>query len=443
MADFSPLTDDELAEFAPPPSFQVPGSGPDAVRAQVILKDIYARHGIPRDVPPEDAAALILAQAQDAGLADDQGPSSAWASPEERAQARMEYANQGATDDEAMSRWQESAYLMDPGRVQYHREYGRDADFLDGVARAQSMDLSGPRAWGGGHTWTGQAGAAPEADGALASAALDNWDRSNGSPLYRRGLASETYASTGGIPAAVGNAVNNAPMDALEYLPDSFRYGTSDGSTGALTGASNSFAARRMQVESPAPIVPPSYGLTPNATPQERAAAIREYQALVRSGVPESAASRIHRATGIAPSQAVADAAAVAESIFDGTQAIPLLGYGMSAARGVKGVGRAALRGAAYDAGQDAAIGGSLMAGFVQQPGRTWSEYITKGVPIDESNAANRDAAQAALTEIHNSGGPGVSTADREAYKRLRRARGMDADRPMEKMQGSLRDFQP
>lgn len=388
---------------------------PDEVRAAGILKDIYARHGIPEGTLPEDAGDFIEKNAAKAGSLP-----SAWANPGERAAAREQYASKGKTPQEVQKRWEESIYLMDPQTQQFRQNYARDAEFLD---RIKAKDARAPDV----EAWTG-----PTDPGRLAAVrtqdAVQAWDQTNSNPLYRDSWASSGWADQGSV---LGNLVTNPDLASgrlveLSNVPYNFLAMQGGGETASAgdswrTAVGAYQGAMKNRANSAAPIL----DLPSTATPAERAARLAELQKEAgTAAVPESG-ERWLRTTGVVPPPVIRDAGDAALATLDGTQLIPGLTVGKAAA---KGAARAAAVGVARDMGTDAATSVGLMAGLGQKPGRTWSQYlgfapeeegaVTLKNPqqVDEANEARRQMFE------RTSRSPGVSTADDEAYKRLQQA---------------------
>ena len=79
------------------------------VRAQMILKDIYARHKLDPSQPLDAQIEAIKT-----GMLERETPLAPgmWANREERAQARGAYAAKGKTDREKQERWEQSGATL-------------------------------------------------------------------------------------------------------------------------------------------------------------------------------------------------------------------------------------------------------------------------------------------------------------------------------------------
>lgn len=427
------------AEYGVRPGDIIVGNSPEHLRSRIILNDIYNWHGIPGHVPPQMAETMIAEQARQANLADDEGkPSTAWANPDERAEARLAYAEKGRTPEEKHRRWAESEYLMDPHRQKYWQDYGRHIDFLRAVSEAVSRpspENSPPREISApARRMYKAAGIEPDSvvpSEVLYGNALGAWDRSNGSPLHRKGIVGETYAGTGGFGRGVENFADGTALNALEHAPDTIRYATSADSQGAYdagVGAKNNFHSREnYRLTTPAPILP---DLPSSATAEQRAQRLRDLQEMTRLGEYDPAEVRIKRITGITPSAFARDAVSAVESVADGTQALPLLGWARPFAKAFRIAGggwqsRMASnigKDLAKDAGQDMAISGAIIGGAGAGATPNWNlrDYLLKPVDMPEQSADPRDKqeARAQLARMRQKE-PGVSAADEEAYKKL------------------------
>jgi hypothetical protein len=379
---------------------------PNDIRARGIRRDIFARHGLEQGVSDEDAIQHIMAKAQEAGA----GPAG-WANPEERANARAEYAKVGSTPDEVQKRWEESIYLVDPATNEFNQRYLRDKEFLE---RA-----------------TGDAGSAVAA-----------WDKTNNNPLYRNNWRdSGGWKSQEGFQPAMVNALSNPDLAAGGYMVATGALGNflrmqgsgeTDTARDSLRTATGQYMADAdVRPLSPAPIAHLPTGSSPDAI-RERLAEIRELQG--EAAIPESG-ERWQRTMGFTPAPFVRDMGDAAIDSVDPSILFPVAGAAKTIGTAAKIGGRAALAPAtmqvakgfgmdhAMEQGTNAAILGSLGGSGSE---RTWGDYVdlfpepAKLKSKPEVRAAN-DARQQQLQEgmERRSNYARVSTADAEAYKKL------------------------
>lgn len=442
---------EDLAGFLPHAAdMQMPAgagySDEARLRAKAIVKDIYARHGIPTSVPLVDAAEMVEMNAGERGI----GPA-AWRNPEERAQARLEFAKQGRTPEEQQQRWEESAYLMDPQTAGYMQNYARDSDFLLSAAQSAMVpqDSGGVAAAGG--AVGGNPGPVPTREGGLRDA-LANWDASNNKQTFRDSWLSGNYERTGGVARGVVNATTNpdvpfgAYANAVEVVPDSLRAEFSGEAQQPGEAIERAQAKRMMlnryRLDSTSPIL----DLPADASADDVAARLaRVRESAAKLNIP-AAAERWQRSTGWTPPGFIADATDSLLSSIDPTMAIPVVGHAAHVARAaqaarmasrIAGPGWArpyvqnAARAAAVDMGRDQAfeqgINAAVIGGSGMNAQRTWPQYLFGGGPAPhvKSNAevdASRAESRAMYEQLRND--DGVSRADEEAYKELGVAQG-------------------
>lgn len=411
----------------------------DDVRSRMILKDIYARHGIDEDALPGEAALAI------AGKAPDQ---SGWANPEERAKAREAYARRGKTDREVETRWGESAYLLDPDTYQYQQGDGRDIDFLIGMHEASIAppDTNAPS--GGG-------AAMPSVEDRRESGvrnALSYWDSSNFQPVSNKSFIRPQYASQADLLRGLRNITENPDipfanaMSAGEVIPDRIRMGGSaEADTGeeAWEGAqAKRLATNRYRLGSMSPIL----DLPDNATHEDRINRIKELQALTQQAAVPNASQRWARSTAKAfgennafvPPGFVTDTLDVALSSLDPTILLPV---GGAAGAAGKIAGKAAMVagkgwvkpllsslakntgfGLLGDQGTEQAVGHGISGALGGDPNRTTKQFLVGqwGSPQQKSEEDVLDSRDARM-KLHDSlkDDDGVSRADSEAYNRL------------------------
>lgn len=394
---------------------------PDEIRAQGILKDIYARHGIPEGTDPYTASEMIGGMAEGAWGAQP----SAWANPEERAAAREQYALGGKNPQEVQSRWEKSIYLADPETHRYQQNFARDQQFLDrvGAGGDQDPDIA---------AWTGPVN--PERlQQARTGDAVAAWDQTNNNPLYRDNWRSSGWASQESPLAAVGGAITNPDValgKGMAFMNIPYDFLATQGSNETKTAGDSLNTAVGLyktgmnnRLNSPAPIL----DLPSGATVQERAARLKELQQQAATGAVPSSAERWQRTSGFVPPPVIRDAGDAILATLDGTQFIPGLSLGKTIA---KGAANAAAKGVARDMMFDAGTSAALAGGLAQKPGRTWGQYLgfapeapeDLAVKSDQEVAAANDARRQMFERSLQQYGSGVSTYDDEAYKRLQQA---------------------
>jgi hypothetical protein len=410
--------------------------GADAVRHRNIVRDIYARHRLPPGLPLDKAAADIQWQGELFGQAP-AGGTPAWNNAQERAEARREYAARGQNWGEKQRLWDESKYLLPKDAQPYYQNYARDIDFLRDVTGA------GRRAGGDMEGLTGDerlrlAGASmAAADGTdvtlgdspkyLAGqnllAALNYWDASNNSPLYRRDWNTGTYSRHGGVGNAVMNATTNPDTlagRAFEFaeagIPDRIRHALG----GAESAGEAAQANYRLRAEHRPHLPVQILGIQSGADAQQKDSAIRRLIEQVSAAEPPSVRNSVYQRTGfdVGPFGGAVGEGVV--SSLDGTQALALLGLPTSGVRAVA-------RRAAFDTAQDAALSGGMSAGFAAgMPSE--QGYFTAGfrrpdtMPSDEERVppeVQRQVQREQAQMYRQDNAAGVSTADQSAYSRL------------------------
>jgi hypothetical protein len=390
---------------------------PNDIRARGIRRDIFARHGLEQGVSDEDAIQHIMAKAQEAGA----GPAG-WANPEERANARAEYAKVGSTPDEVQKRWEESIYLVDPATNEFNQRYLRDKEFLERMT--------------GGKTRFG--GSTPaDVGGAVAA-----WDETNNNPLYRNNWRdSGGWKSQEGFQSGVVNALRNPDLPTGGYMvatdiPMEFLQMQGSGETDTArdsfrTATGNYMTNTDVRPLSPAPIVHLPSGSSPDAI-RARLAEIRDLQDA--AGTPESG-ERWQRTMGFTPAPFLRDMGDAAMASADPTILFPMAGAAKTLGAAAKISGSGWLKPAtmqvakgfgldhAAEQGANAAIMGSLGGA---DPERTWGDYVDlfpepaklkSDAEVRTANDARQQQWREGMERRANSAG--VSTADAEAYKKL------------------------
>ena len=396
----------------------------DLRRVEVILSDIYARHGINPDLPPADAAMQVAARAESQGVGQ-----SMWANPEERAAARKEYALKGKTPAEVKQRWDESARLMDPDTQAYYQNYVRDMSFLQGLQGPGSVEY----------------GVRSDSVRGPHEEALRYWDRSNLSPIW------SDYGSTNQDGAWMAYGMSDPDSTVGSYLewseqvPNAIRmWGSGEShSAGAPTSLETSSGLyqfnRRHRPMHPAPIG----NLPPGASREDRANAVRELQRqyLSAKSAINDTDRRWAQTTGWVPPQVVQDVADNLTSTADPTLALSLVAPAAAVARfarpaaGVVGSGwvRPAAgqlaRSTAGMIGSDQAWEQGAGLGLITaiDPSRPSQASYWRGTTDvqdylhtpEQLNQAKRDRAEI----VANADPAGVSTADNAAYGELVRER--------------------
>jgi len=423
------ITDDELNGFLPTPKTP---KHPDQLRADGIRRDIYSRHGIPDTASLAEAAAMIAERADKSGAGQ-----SAWANPEERAAAREQYALVGKTPEERQKRWDESIYLVDPSTDQFQQGYTRDQQFLQEMATAGQTQPTPPTFW----DVLKNGGATPDSRNIAREQALSQWDQSNNNPLYRDNWRSSGWDSQDHEAGGFANAVTNPDTTsgyAMKAMDVPLEFLAMQGSgESKSTGESlrNSLGSRsfssRYRLNTPAPIL----DLPTTATPQERAARMKELQELARTGAIPESGERWQRTMGFTPAPIIRDMGDTVMASVDPTMLLPAVGAAktlgkaaMVAGKGwIKPAAASVARGIAGDQMMEQATTGGILGSLGgNTPTRTWGEYFD---PTPEPAALKSDAeveaARAARDQMYALGKnnyDGVSTADAEAYKRLERA---------------------
>jgi len=389
---------------------------PEEIRARGIRRDIFARHGIPEGTSDAQAAAMIEEHAQQAGA----GPS-AWANPEERANARAEYAARGGNPDEVQKRWEDSIYLVDPATHNYNQNFRRDREFLENIALSGEREPSV-------EAWTGATGAPTQARVQNAVAA---WDQTNNNPLYRDSWSSSGWSDQSGIASTVMNAISNPDLPLGKFMnPGNAVYdflalqGSGEGNSAVDSGraaAGNYMTAANNRLDTPAPIL----DLPSSASPRDRAQRLKELQQESATAAVPDSGERWERTTGIVPPPLMRDTGDAFLAAMDGTQLIPGMPVMKGAVGAAKGVAKSAAKRALVDTAQDAAVSVGLAGAFAQDPSRTWAQYVglapeAEGAVTMKTPEQVREAEEARSQKFQRSLlAPGVSTADSDAYRRL------------------------
>lgn len=447
------LTEAELTEMlAPQQSQWFPGYADHDERARDAIGEAYRRHRIPRNTPLNEAAAMIEQRAQSSG-----STPSAWANPEEWAAARESYAREGKTPAEINKRWEESQYLLDPRTYEYMQKYGRDADMLAGlsdyeqVRGADDSLAETPAEYDptGIGDWQGMAKAV-EAGYAQSKkdTALSHWNSSRDARLARPGLGSANYQRYGGLSGSLANAITNPDVPVGNYMtfsetvPNYLRMtgsGEADNESQAWEAAqAMRLAQNRYRLTAPSPILDTD---DPKNIPSRMAQLQRE---VLLAAAPD-ADERWQRTQGWTPPGWVTQPLDFLISSADPTIAVPFAkGAGaltnayraaLKASRiAGKGWGAHAVKKAvlpfAADVGSDQAVehavGTGIMAAIGGSPGRSWDQFQygggEKGKDFFYKDDEQLAEAQQARKDIHGrlKDDAGVSTAEREAYNRMR-----------------------
>lgn len=431
------------------------------LRAKMILKDIYARNPtINPDMPIDDQIRRLMLNARLAGMAPE---GSGWASPEQRAQARAEYAAKGKTDREKQQRWEDSIYLMDPDTYKYMQGAGRDIEFLSAMADWRERAANRPSGAStspvvntdpdGLSAWSAASGVDHAYTDSIMRNAVAFWDRSNNNPLYRDSFYSPNYHGQRNWPGAVQNFTTNPDLPSGNYLnfsevvPDRIRLGGSgEAATGeeAMEGAmSKRYALNRYRINSPSPVL--DFPADANPTAAEKANRIRELRGLTRvADVPE-ADQRWARwteqkfGTPFVPAGWLTDTLDFGASFFDPSAAIPVGqtagGAARIATKGAKiagsgwakpllsGLLRNRVDDFGLDYGMEMGAGHGLGGSLGGKPGRSWDQWMfgSRGTPAQKAEQEvqeSRDARRQLYDQLKDD--DRVSRADEEAYKGLR-----------------------
>lgn len=423
------------------------------LRAQMILKDIYARHNLDPSLPIEKQVEAIQESAAGRGMLP-----SAWSNPEERAQARAAYAAKGKTDAEKQARWDESVYLLDPDTYQYQQNAGRDIDFIlamhDAPNRANEARTAAAVGAAGGTSASAYTPASATAD------ALNYWDSSNGSPLYRQSMLSSDYQSQGGVLQGLLNATTNPDtatgnyLNFSELIPDWVRMrgsGEANSAGSAYEGAqANRLSKNRYRLTSPSPVL----DLPSGADAPTKADRIVALQGLVKSaGIPE-ADQRWARWTkqnlgkSFVPPGFVTDTVDNAISWLDPTAAVPAAKAASATAKAASTAARAVSTGAKiagngwvrpvlsglvskrpteflndfkWDMGLEQGIGHTAGGALGGKPGRTDAQYWMGNWNPEQKSEEDVLASQEARARLYEQlkDDDRVSRADGRAYKSL------------------------
>jgi hypothetical protein len=416
---------------------------PNAIRSEMILKDIYARHGIDPSLPIEEQIRAVEDSAAGRGMLP-----SAWSNPEERAQARAAYAAKGKTDAEKQARWDESVYLLDPDTYQYQQNAGRDIDFLTAMDEASRRDPNAARS----SAAVGAAGgipAAPRTPSSGVAGALEYWDSSNGSPLYRESVLGSNYQSQDGVLQGLLNATTNPDVPSGNYLnfsellPDWVRMrgsGEANSAGEAYEGAqSKRLATNRYRLSSPSPVLDLPSG-TDAASKADR---IVELQGLVKSaGIPESDQrwarwTKQNLGKSFVPPGFVTDTLDYATSWLDPTAVVPVGGAAVGAAKTMAKGARIAGQGWVrpvlsgllknrlhdfkWDMGIEQGIGHGAVGALGGNAERSMPQYLFGNWDPEQKSEEEVQASRDARTRLYDQlkGDNRVSRADGEAYKTL------------------------
>jgi hypothetical protein len=428
---------------------RVPLDAPKAVavemmEADAVRDEIFRRHGIPEGTSALEAAKIVEARAEQAGI----GPS-AWANPEERSAAREAYAREGKTPEEVRRRWEESQYLLDPRTVEYMDAFGRDEDFLVGEAKSDFRSAGKP-------------GAPRE----TRPDDVRHYKESRGERLSRAGGWNPLPTGPAGYQrfnnfgqALMDNTANPDTTTGFysgfsEVVPNAIRMrGGRSESAGEAMDASKAhwYGTMRYRTAGPHPI------LDLKGTPDRAAIAsrLKELQDELQSASPPMADERWYQSSKgtFVPPGWVTGPLDWVTSWADPTAVIPAtgavragVGATKAAAKGAKlaGAAKTAFRPVVANAKQDFVTDTALSAGVEtavggQSPERTWPEFLVGNWGVtdegkkalaaraaergfaDKDEANRRRAASQALYERTKSD-DGVSRADDEAYKRLIRS---------------------
>lgn len=407
------------------------------LRAKMILKDIYARHGIDPAMPLEEQLNAVQMSAAMQG-----NTQSAWSNPEERARARAEYAAKGRNDREKEQRWQESAYLLDPDTYQYQQNAGRDIDFLLAMDQASRRDPDAARSAAAVGAAGGTSAYAQTPQSGVAEA-LAYWDSSNNSPLFRESLTTSNYQSQSPLLMGLLNATTNPDVPAGNYMnfseviPDWLRmWGSGEaGSSGEAYEAAQAkrMATNRYRLSSPSPVL----DLPDGADVVAKDNRIRELRELTQKADIPTASQRWARTAGFVPPGWLTDSLDFATSWLDPTAAIPIGGIAGGAAKvGMKGakvagsgwvrpllanLAKGGVSGAASDMGVEQAIGHGIGGVTGGRPERSWKEWAIGDLSPNQKSEEEVAASRQARTQLYDQlkDDDRVSRADEEAYKGL------------------------
>ena len=417
------------------------------VRAQMILKDIYARHKLDPSQPLDAQIEAIKT-----GMLERETPLAPgmWANREERAQARGAYAAKGKTDREKQERWEQSAYLLDPHTYQYQQNAGRDIDFLRAMHQANNTPQVDTAASRAARAAGGTFGNVPTRD-TYRDEALNYWDKSNFQPTSRNGMADPNYQSQSGLLMGLLNGTTNPDtttgnyFEASEVIPNRVRMG---GSGEADTGeeAWQAAQAKRLANNRYRPnSMHPIGDLPSSASGVDRAIRLSELQELVGKADVPSTDQRWARWTkqnlgkSFVPPGFVNDTLDFATSWLDPTAVVPVGGLAAGAvgtvAKGAKVAGGGWVRPlltnlvksrgveAAKDMGLEQGVGHTLANVAGGAPQRSPQQYLfgnwSKDAPqkSEEDVQASRNARTQLYDKLRND--DGVSRADNEAYNGL------------------------
>jgi hypothetical protein len=380
---------DESLQDNKPLYYDTPEYRQHQVRADAIRRDIYARHRFPDAMPVEDSSGILM------GLATPTASySSAWSSPEQKAEGRKEYVLKATPGDE-LPAWGRSEYLMSPGAAEFHKNYGRDATFLSNVAQPSEV-----------------------------SNTLRQWDR-NQAPLHRRSVFEpNTIQNSGGwkgmatgLTEAIDGNTDNPLVRAVHSLnrtPHAIRlYQSGDAKDWSdAYKQSNGFLELQRQTQLHA---------TPSHSPVNVDGVEGEDAHLIHESLhPPHAAQRYGEKYGQVPPGFITDAIDAVTDLPDETMLLSLL---FPSSGLLKGLGKGAagqLHRVAVDAAQDAVGNIALTSAGNLARDRTWKEYLLGG--HYNGPARTYEDVKAAADERRRWGdkaAQGVSTPDQRMYTEL------------------------
>lgn len=418
---------------------------PNEVRAQMILKDIYARHGINASMPFDDQIIAI----ENASAMKNQVPAG-WSNPEEKAQARAAYAAKGKTPAEKQARWDKSQYLLDPESYEWQQGGGRDIDFLRAMDKARQVGSSkqsvadiAASGWTGGDLEAGGRFNAPDPN-SIRDEALRWWDKSNFQPTYRDNVATANYQSEDGVLQGLlqgttnaGNASGNY-MTASETIPNRARMSgeTETGQEAWEAAQATRLHNNRYGLNFKSPTLDLPSGSDWLAKADRIAQLKREIDA---AAIPPTADrwkkwTKDNVGVEFAPPGFITDTLDFATSMLDPTVLIPLggtaAGAGKVAAKSARlagtGWGGPLLKNLTTNSvrefGKDAAIEQGFGHGVSAASGaRTPQQWLLPDFTPSTNTPAKRSQAEAARSEIYErlKDDESVSRAEQQAYDSL------------------------
>lgn len=464
------LTDADLAELLATPA--QPKSDTFA-RADEIRREIYQRHGIAPGRPLQEAIDRINMRAKlRKSVGGEDAEMSAWKNPEERKDARIQYALADGTDQSTVDRrLDDSMHLLDPRTYQYMQKFGRDLDFLDAYGKNKSaMDIrasqppleedpTGMSAWGLVRAFDQQ-----ETDSRLKQA-VHYYDSSKDQPLARTGVYGNPLSPTSGgyqrwggwqgamlasvadpetgtggymtwaeVPAqailtSARGETGHKPVDIAETGPLSFVL------TPILRGLVDREAWDRARAvhnadihyrpNAPSPVADFPEKSTPSADEiRARVAELRQKQA---SAMPPMQSEGWYRTTGYAPPGWITDPIDFAVRAIDPSAVIPVAGAAGALAKGGKAAAGPVVRGFAKDMLHEQALNTGMGAAFGGEPGRSPKQFLfgggQPGVDFqyktpEELEQARQDARELGA-ELNDS--DRVSRAQEQMYDEVRK----------------------